>query len=81
MLLPLYFSIAHAHGLYLAFMETKQWSILKTEIIIAIFKVFYTQVFGIYSGWVYWRTWFICNQNHCQYKTFGNLWVPIVLHA
>lgn len=39
----------------------------KKAVLIAVFKLAYTQIFGIYSGYVYVQT--------------GSLWAAIALHA
>ena len=63
--LPIYFAVAHAHQIILK--RNEQWPVIKREMIIGVFRIIYTQVFGIYSGWVYIKT--------------GSLWSAILLHS
>lgn len=62
-LLPLYFAIAHAHILF----KNRNQPDFKQQALIKLFQVFYTQVFGFYSAWIYTHT--------------GSLWSAIVLHS
>jgi prenyl protein peptidase len=63
--MPLYFAIAHVHhAVRDYFLEDKR---LVPAIAAAVFKLAYTEVFGIYAGFVYIRT--------------GSLWPILALHS
>ena len=62
-LLPLYFAIAHAHILF----KNRHQPDIKQQALIKLFQVFYTQVFGFYSAWIFTNT--------------GSLWPAIALHS
>ena len=48
-------------------MPADQWVSFRKSLLIALFKLTYTNVFGIYSGFVYIKT--------------GSIWPAVVLHA
>merc|ERR1712094_132494 len=56
---------AHAHNILLK--RKEPWKVILQEFVISLFKILYTTVFGIYSGWIYLRT--------------GSLWAAILLHG
>jgi len=65
-LLPLFFAFAHIHALWRKAFELER-NELRVEILLSIFKVVYTQIFGFYSAYVYTAT--------------GSLWAAIILHS
>lgn len=63
--MPLYFAIAHVHhAVRDFFLEEKP---LPQAVAAAVFKLAYTEIFGIYAGFVYIRT--------------GSLWPVLALHS
>ena len=64
-IMPLFFAVSHLHHSILDYFQ-KDTPFMR-GMAIALFKLSYTEIFGIYSGLVYVRT--------------GSIWPPIVLHA
>lgn len=83
LVLPCYFAISHLHQVFQqqrkqrqlknwaikenVTLPSDQWVSIRKSLLIALFKLTYTNIFGIYSGFVYIRT--------------GSLWPAIVLHS
>jgi prenyl protein peptidase len=74
-LLPLFFAFAHVHIMW---RKRNEMSLdeFKRELVIKLFQVFYTQIFGMYSAWIYCKTdclWAaIALHSHCNYFGFPN---------
>ena len=64
-IMPLFFAVSHLHHSILDYFQ-KDTPFIR-GMAIALFKLSYTEIFGIYSGLVYVRT--------------GSIWPPIILHA
>ncbi|CDW91388.1 caax prenyl protease 2-like [Stylonychia lemnae] len=65
LILPIFFAVAHLHHLYRQrHLPAEQF---KRAALQKVFQIFYTQVFGIYAGYIYVYT--------------GSLWAAIALHA
>jgi len=63
--MPFFFTISHLHH---AIAEYKQYGLKKRRVILlALFRLCYTNVFGIYSGLVYIKT--------------GSIWPAVALHS
>lgn len=83
LIVPFFFAISHLHHVFQQQRKQRQlkqwllqenqpmpegqWISFRKALLIALFKLAYTQVFGIYSGFVYIRT--------------GSLWPAIALHS
>jgi prenyl protein peptidase len=63
--MPLFFATSHLHASFLDY--SKGEVPIKRAVLIGLFKLAYTEVFGIYSGLVYVRT--------------GSIWPAILLHS
>lgn len=63
--LPLFFSISHLHHIVVQRREPNFK--FRTAFLLALFKLMYTQIFGIYSGFVYIRT--------------GSIWPAFAIHS
>lgn len=63
--LPLFFSISHLH--HIVVQRREPGFKFRTAVFLAIFKLMYTQIFGIYSGFVYIRT--------------GSIWPAFIIHS
>ena len=64
--MPVFFAISHLHHIFVQFAEGKKMR-KRDALIQTLFKLMYTQVFGIYAGFVYIRT--------------GSIWPAFVLHS
>lgn len=64
---PCFFAIAHLHHVVQQQTNIAERTSWKRAMLIALFKLMYTEVFGIYAGMVYLRT--------------GSLWAAIALHS
>ena len=73
-ILPIYFAIAHLNTFYNTKITNSQQ--LKNALLQIVFKLIYTQIFGIYSGWVYIRS-----MNNIENQGKGIIISAIVLHA
>lgn len=83
LIVPFFFAISHLHHVFQQQRKQRQlkqwllqenmpmpegqWVSFRKSLLIALFKLMYTTVFGIYSGMVYVRT--------------GSVWPAIVLHS
>ena len=64
-IMPLFFAISHLHWCIVDILDDKVT--FKKGLLIVLFKLAYTELFGVYSGVIYVRT--------------GSLWPAILLHA
>ena len=53
---------------------------IKREILRYFVIVVYTEVFGVYSGWAYYKSWKDVETINGRISK-GNLWMPIALHS
>jgi prenyl protein peptidase len=83
LVVPFFFAISHLHHVFQQQRQQRklrnwlkddnmtippdQWVSIRKSLLIALFKLSYTNIFGIYSGYVYIKT--------------GSLWPAIVLHS